>query len=177
MSIEDVLSRVNPNMARFMASYVTAFLVFALIARWYVWPNIKDRRAKAALTPLLLYSCLRVNGLMFLMPGLASPDLPAGFAAPTAYGDFTAVCLALIALFFVRTGSVLALPMVWLFNIEGTLDLLYANVATFKYQVDPTQLGVSYYLAAVNVPAELTVHVVIFAYLLRAAGRSGERPA
>jgi hypothetical protein len=44
-----------------------------------------DRDPKIALTPLLLYACLRVNGLMFLMPGLVSPDLPAAFAVPVAY--------------------------------------------------------------------------------------------
>src|SRR5262252_7528167 len=98
------------NMIHFMFSYVVAFIVLGLVAAWYVWPNIKDRAPKAALTPLLLYSCLRVNGLMFLMPGLVSPDLPAAFAVPTAYGDLTAVILALLALACVRFESSLAVP-------------------------------------------------------------------
>jgi hypothetical protein len=59
--------------------------------------------------------------------------------------------------------------MVWLFNIVGLLDLIYANISTFKDRVDPTYLGVSYYLAVLNVPAMVVVHVVIFAYLLRRA--------
>jgi len=167
-SLREFLSHGNGNLIHFMISYVVAFIAFGLIARWYVWPNIKDRRASEALTPLLLYSCLRINGLMFLMPGLVSSDLPSAFAVPTAYGDAGAVLLALVALAFVRAESALALPAVWLFNIEGTLDLVYAYVATFKDHVDPVQLGASYYLAAVNVPAELTVHAIIYAYLLRA---------
>jgi hypothetical protein len=157
----------NANMIHFMISYTVAFIALALVAQWYVWPSIKDRVPKVALTPLLLYSCLRVNGLMFLMPGLVSPDLPSAFAVPTAYGDLTAVILALIALACVRAETSLALPMVWLFNIEGTLDLVYANISTLRDHVDPTLLGASYYLAAINVPAELIVHVTIFAYLLR----------
>ena len=164
------------NMIHFMFSYVVAFIVLGLVAAWYVWPNIKDRAPKAALTPLLLYSCLRVNGLMFLMPGLVSPDLPAAFAAPTAYGDLTAVILALLALPFVRAESRLALPLVWLFNIEGTLDLVYANISTFRDHVDPTLLGAAYYLAAINVPAEFTIHFVIFAYLLRCHSRTKGDP-
>src|SRR5579862_1111030 len=163
------MPHVNANMIHFMISYVVAFIAFILIAIWYIWPNIKDRAPKVALTPLLLYSCLRVNGLMFLMTGLVSSDLPSGFAVPTAYGDFTAVALSLISLLFLRIGSFLALPLVWLFNIEGTLDLIYANFATFKYHVDPIQLGTAYYLAAINVPAEMIVHAIIFAYLLRLA--------
>jgi hypothetical protein len=158
----------SANLVHFFISYAVAFIALGLTAAWYVWPSIKDRSPKAALTPLLLYSCLRVNGLMFLMPGLVSPDLPRDFAVPTAYGDLTAVILALIALAFVRTKSALALPMVWLFNIEGTLDLVYANISTFKDNVDPAQLGASYFLPAINVPAELIIHVMIFAYLLRA---------
>lgn len=52
---------------------------------------------------------------------------------------------------------------------------MHANISTFKDRVDPTYLGVSYYLAALNVPAMVVVHVVIFAYLLR-GGVSKSRP-
>jgi hypothetical protein len=158
---------ITANQFHFFISYAVAFLVFGLIGKWYVWPSIKDRTPKSALTPLLLYACLRVNGLMFLMPGLVSPDLPRAFAVPTAYGDLTAVVLALLALACLRTDSAAAVPMLWVFNIVGLLDLIYANISTFKDHVDPTQLGTSYYLAVINVPAMVVVHVLIFAYLLR----------
>ena len=104
---------------------------------------------------------------MFLMPGLVSPGLPKAFAVPTAYGDLTAASLALLALWPVRSERAAMIPMVWLFNIVGTVDLVYANISSLKDNVDPTYLGVSYYLAVLNVPAMLAVHVVIFAYLLR----------
>jgi hypothetical protein len=110
---------------------------------------------------------------MFLMPGLVSPNLPPAFAVPTAYGDLTAVVLALVALACIRVESSAAVPMLWTFNIIGLLDLLYANVSTFKDKVDPAQLGASYYLAALNVPAMIVVHTVIFAYLLRLGRRVG----
>ncbi len=158
---------LSGNHIRYFISYSVAFLTFGLIARWYLWPAMKDRTPKIALTPLLLYACLRVNGLMFLMPGLVSPELPRAFAVPTAYGDLTAVFLALLALWPVRTENAFAVPMVWLFNIVGLLDLVYANISTFKDHVDPTYLGVSYYLAVLNVPAMVVVHVLIFVYLLR----------
>jgi|SRR5215831_14470487 len=158
---------VSENLLHYFIGYAEAFVVFGLIAKWYLWPAIKDRVPKMALTPLLLYACLRVNGLMFLMPGLVSPELPKAFALPTAYGDLTAAVLALLALWPLRTEKAIALPMVWFFNIVGLLDLIYANVSTFKDHVDPTYLGVSYYLAAVNVPAMMVVHVLIFIYLFR----------
>lgn len=158
---------LSGNLFRFFICYMVAFLAFGLIVKWYLWPAIKDRAPKVALTPLLLYACLRVNGLMFLMPGLVSQDLPRAFAVPTAYGDLTAASLALLALWLLRNEHAAAIPMIWLFNILGLLDLIYANVSTFKDHVDPTYLGVSYYLAALNVPAMIVVHVMIFAYLLR----------
>jgi hypothetical protein len=78
---------------------------------------------------------------MFLIPGLVSPELPSAFAVPTAYGDLTAVILALLALASVRFESALAVPMLWLFNIVGLLDLIYANISTFKDHVDPAWLA------------------------------------
>jgi len=159
--------QLSANHIHFFISYAVAFLVFGLIANWYIWPSIKDRPPKSALPPFLLYACLRVNGLMFLMPGLVSPELPRAFAVPTAYGDLTAVVLALLALGCVRYENAAAVPMLWLFNVAGLLDLIYANLSTFKDQVDPVYLGVSYYLLVLNVPAMVVVHVLIFAYLLK----------
>ena len=157
----------------FFVSYTIAFLVFGLIGKWYLWPALKERDFKSALSPLLLYACLRVNGLMFLMSGLVSPQLPKAFAQPTAYGDLTAAILALIALGSVRSGLAAALPMVWLFNVVGISDLIYANISTFKDHVDPVQLGTAYYLAVLNVPAMVVVHILIFTYLLRRRAPAG----
>ena len=158
---------LSDNQLHYLASYVVAFVAFGLIGRWYLWPALKDRAPRTALTPLLLYASFRVNGLMFLMPGLVSAQLPKAFAIPTAYGDLAAAVLALIALWLVRLENTAAIPLVWLFNIAGLLDLVYANISTFKDHVDPIYLGVSYYLAAINVPAMVVVHVLIFAYLFR----------
>lgn len=168
--------QISANHIHFFISYAVAFVVFGLIGKWYVWLAIKDRAPEVALTPLLLYACLRVNGLMFLMPGVVSPELPRAFAVPTAYGDVTAAMLALLAVAGLRSRSILAQPMVWLFNIVGFVDLVYANISTFKDNVDPVQLGASYYLAVLNVPAMLVVHVMIFVYLLRWRPKGAESP-
>ena len=158
---------VSANLIHYFISYAVAFIVFGLIAKWYLWPIIKDRPPASALPPFLLYACLRVNGLMFLMPGLVSPELPQAFAVPTAYGDLTAAVLSLVALACIRYDSRAAVPMLWLFNVVGLLDLVYANISSIKDSVDPTLLGASYYPAVVNVPAMAVVHVMIFAYPLR----------
>ena len=157
----------STNQVYYMTSVLVALLGFTLVAKWYLWPAIKNRPPPTALSPLFLYACLRVNGLMFLMPGLVSSQLPHAFAVPTAYGDLAASLLALIALFCVRSGNAAALPMTWLFNVVGLSDLVYATFSSFRDHVDPTYLGTSYYLAVINVPAMIVAHIVIFAYLLR----------
>ena len=72
--------QLSDNQIHYFISYAVAFLVSGCIANWYLWPAIKDRAPKAALTPLLLYACVRVNGLMFLMPGLVSRERTHAFA-------------------------------------------------------------------------------------------------
>jgi len=165
----------SSNQIHFFISYAVAFLVLGLVAKWYLWPRVRDLAPKSALPPFLLYACLRINGLMFLMPGLVSSELPSAFAVPTAYGDVTAAALALVALAALRYESGTAVPLLWLFNTVGILDLVYANISTFRDHVDPAFLGVSYYLAVLNVPAMVVVHVMIFVYLLRDARASADR--
>jgi hypothetical protein len=57
------------------------------------------------------------------------------------------------------------------------LDLVYANISTFRDHVDPVQLGVSYYLAVVNVPAMVVIHIMIFAYLLNPRSTASAQPS
>jgi hypothetical protein len=47
----------------------------------------------------------RFFGLVFIVPGVFGPDLPAGFAITAAYGDFATGLLAMLALVTVRTRS------------------------------------------------------------------------
>ncbi len=61
---------ITDNHVYFFICYATSFLVMALIGKWYLYPAVKKLPLKIALTPLLLYACLRVNGLTFLMPGV-----------------------------------------------------------------------------------------------------------
>jgi hypothetical protein len=58
------------------------------------------------------------------VPGVVSPDLPAAFARPAAYGDLIAAVLALLAL--AGLWSRLGIVLVWVFNLWGSADLLYA---------------------------------------------------
>ena len=49
----------------------------------------------------------RFFGLVFIVPGVVGPNLPAGFATFAAYGDFATGVLAMLALLTVEDASAL----------------------------------------------------------------------
>ena len=57
-----------------------------------------------------------------------------------------------------------AILIVWIFNIEGTLDLLNAVTQGLRYTQDG-QLAATYFIPAVIVPALLVSHVMLFILL------------
>jgi hypothetical protein len=149
-----------------------SLLVFGIAARIYVVPRMSQLSDRTILVPILLLQSLRHLGLMFLTPGATYPGLPAEFARPAAFGDLTAAVLALIALAAVVTGSRAARPLLWIFNIEGTLDFLQAIVLSNKYGADP-YMGPAYWIPAFWVPMLLVGHYLIFVLLLRPRTQRG----
>jgi hypothetical protein len=105
-------------------------------------------------------------GMVFLVPGVVAQPLPVAFANPAAYGDLLAGVLALLAFVALRANWSGALPLVWLFNIVGTVDLLYAvTVGTLNDAA--SQMGSTWYIPTFIVPLLLVTHFMIFARLLR----------
>jgi len=105
---------------------VLSTLVFWIAARIYVLPRLDELGPRTVLLPILLLHAFRHLGLMFLAPGATYSGIPAAFAYPAAIGDLLAAVLALAALLAVATNARIARFLVWIFNIEGTLDLLDA---------------------------------------------------
>jgi hypothetical protein len=140
---------------------------YSLIGRFYVASRLAALPLSAALTPLLLLHAFRHVGMVFLVPTVVGPALPAAFAVPAAYGDLLATLLALLAIAALRNSWTLAIPLVWLFNVEGTLDLVNAFYQGFTNNV---QLGAAYYIPTFAVPALFVTHAMIFAMLIRRAG-------
>src|SRR6201984_3641874 len=81
----------------------------------YIGPVLRERPSPENLKPILLLHGFRFLGLAFVVPGVVSPELPAAFGQPVAYGDFITAILALLALATLgtRTGTALT----WGFNI------------------------------------------------------------
>ena len=142
-----------------------SFIAWGLVVAWYLWPELRRQPRAEALRPLLLLHSFRFIGLAFLVPGVVSPDLPAAFARPAAYGDLIAAILALLALAALR--SRLGLPLVWVFNLWGSADLLYAFYQGNSVGLVPGQLGAAYFIVVVIVPLLFITHGLVFRLLLQ----------
>ena len=159
------------ELAYFGVCVVVSGVVFLLVGLWYVLPRLSVLALPAALTPLLLFSAFRVNGLFFLVPGVASPDLPRGFALPTAYGDAASAILAVVAVVVLRYRPSAGVALTWLYSVLGSLDLFNALTQVVIQGVTPAQLAATWILAAINVPALVVVHLLLFVLLLGARSK------
>ena len=114
--------------ALFGLSVLFSFLAFGLVAKLYIWPRLRSLDRNKALLPLVVPHTFRFIGLSFLVPGVVSPSLPSAFAVPAAYGDLVAAILALAASTALSKRWALAMSLVWLFNLWGAADLLFAFI-------------------------------------------------
>lgn len=156
-----------PPIALFGISIAFSFAAWGLVTAHAILPALRDRSRVDALRPLLILHCFRFIGLSFLIPGVVSPELPASFAFDAAYGDLAAAILALLTLATLRTS--LGIPLVWIFNVWGTFDLLNAFYQGNAGALIPGQLGAAYFIPTAIVPFALITHGLIFWILLREA--------
>ena len=110
----------------------------------------------------------RFFGLVFILPGVVGPNLPAGFATFAAYGDFAAGVLAILALLTVRIR-----PLFWLFivafNLVGVVDIIvdYYHAIRAGLPAVAGQLGATYAIPIIYVPLLMITHFVAFYWLVR----------
>lgn len=117
--------------------------VFYVAARLYLLPRLGELRPRSILLPILLLHSLRHLGLMFLL--------------------LTAL-LAFVSIPAVARDWKIGRPLVWVFNIFGTLDLLLAITLATIYDA-AVFMGPAYWIPAFWVPALLVTHYVTFIVL------------
>jgi len=146
-------------------SIVMGIISYSLMAKWYVMPWARQQPLREALTSLLFLHTFRYIGMAFIIEGVTAQALDVRFADPAAYGDLLAAVLALLAIVALRQNWHLAIPLVWIFNIVGAVDLLNALTKGIMYTTDG-HMGATYFIPAMIVPALLVTHVMIFQLLL-----------
>lgn len=139
-------------------------LVIWVAARIYLLPKLHALKPQNVVIPILLLHSFRHLGLMFLTRGATYAGIPPEFAYPAAFGDLVAAVLALAAVFVVTRNSKAGKPLVWIFTVEGTLDLLVAIALATVYDAQP-YMGPAYWIPALWVPALLVTHYITFLVL------------
>ena len=144
--------------------YVACLLCFST----YALPRLKSMDRMEAQRVIATIHSFRFFGLVFILPGVVGPNLPAAFAAFAAYGDFATGILALLALLTVRVR-----PLFWLFvvafNLVGTVDILfdYYHAVEGGLPALAGQLGAAYVIPIIYVPVLMITHILAFYWLLR----------
>ena len=141
-------------------------LIFWIAARIYLLPKLPELSPQAVLLPILLLHSFRHLGLMFLAPSATYPGIPLQFAYPAAFGDLLAAVLALAAIPALIKGLKSARALVWVFNVEGTIDLIAAIITATAYGAS-LYMGAAYWIPAFWVPALLVTHYVTFIVLVK----------
>jgi len=141
-------------------------VVFYVAARIYLLPRLAALEPGKVLVPILLLHSLRHLGLMFLTRGAVYAGMPPQFAYPAALGDLATAILAFACIPLVRRDWETARPLVWIFNVFGSLDLLNAIALATVYGA-PVTMGPAYWIPAFWVPGLLVTHYVTFIILSR----------
>jgi hypothetical protein len=157
-----------PSKALIGISALASFIAFGRIIQLYIWPRLRQMSREDALNALVAPHMLRFAGLSFLMPGVVSPTLSPAFAKPAAYGDFVAGLLAMVASYALSARASWAIAMVWILNIEGAADLLFAYYqGVIGVGLPPGALGAAFYIPTVIVPPLLLTHALMLRMLLQ----------
>lgn len=149
----------------FVTQLTLSIIVFLLIAKWFVGPWLAEKPIHVALLVLTFPHAMRHVGLSFLVPGLVDDSLHESFAGLAAYGDFATGLMALVALLALRHRWGFAIPLVWLFNIVGTVDLVNA----LRQAENVPLLQTTWYIPTFFVPLLLVTHFLMLVRLFQHA--------
>ena len=110
----------------------------------------------------------RFFGLVFIVPGVVGPNLPAGFATFAAYGDFATGLLAILALLTVSARPLFRLFVI-AFNVVGAGDIIidYYDGAQLGLPALAGQLAAAYAIPIIYVPILMITHFAAFYFLAR----------
>ena len=152
----------------FRIHLVLGYVDWLLCFSAYIWPKLKLMERVGAHRAIATLHSFRFFGLVFILPGVVGPNLPAAFATFAAYWDLATGVLAILALLTVRIR-----PLFWLlvaaFNLVGVVDLIldYYHATQVGLPALAGQLGAAYAIPIIYVPVLMITHVVAFYLLLR----------
>src|SRR5215468_3664561 len=152
----------------FQIHLVLGYVPWLLCFGAYIWPRLKAMDRVEAQRAIATLHSFRFFGLVFLVPGVVGANLPAGFAEFAAYGDLATGILAMLALLTVRLRP-LFWPLVVAFNLVGAIDIIvdYYHGNQLGLATLAGELGATYWIPILYVPALMITHFAAFYLLVR----------
>jgi hypothetical protein len=158
----------------FQIQLVLGYVAWLLCFGVYVLPRFKSMDRFEAQRAIAALHSFRFFWLVFILPGVVGPSLPADFAVFAAYWDLATGVLAMAALLTARIR-----PLFWLFvvafNLVGIVDLIfdYSHAMQVGLPAMAGQMGAAYAIPIIYVPLLMITHVAAFDLLMRPQSEAG----
>jgi hypothetical protein len=152
----------------FQLHLVLGYVAWLLCFGVYILPKLRSMGRVEAHRAIATLHSFRFFGLVFILPGVVGPNLPASFATFAAYGDLATGLLAMLALLTMRIR-----PLFWLFvvafNFVGAADIIldYYHAIQVGLPALAGQLASTYAIPVIYVPLLMITHFVAFYWLVR----------
>jgi hypothetical protein len=152
----------------FLIQLVLGYVAWLFCFRVYILPRLRSLDRVETHRAIATLHSFRFFGLVFILPGVIGPNLPTGFAAFAAYGDFATGLLAMLALLTVRIR-----PLFWVsvaaFNLVGAADLIFDYYHAIRAGLPELagQLASTYVIPIIYVPLLMITHAVALYWLVR----------
>ena len=152
----------------FQVHLVSGYVAWGLCFGAFIVPWLSSMPRATAFRAMAMLHSFRFFGLVFIVPGVVGPDLPAGFTTFAALGDLATGVLAMLAVATIRIR-----PLFWssvvAFNLVGAADLIidYGHAVEFNLPAQAGQLGAAWAIPILYVPALMISHLLAFYWLVR----------
>lgn len=157
-----------PPVTLFRIHLILGYVACLLWFGTYILPKLRLMGRFEAHRAIATLHSFRFFGLVFILPGVVGPNLPADFATFAAYGDLATGLLALLALLTARVR-----PLFWsfvvAFNVVGVTDIIvdYYHATQANLPAVAGQLGATYAIPIIYVPMLMITHAVALYWLVR----------
>lgn len=151
----------------FWIQLLTSVGVFSVVTKWYVWPVLVKLPRGSVLVALFFVHVFRYVGMTELVTGMIDPKLPGEFVSSAAYGDLLEAALALLSIIALRHNWRFALPLAWVANTWGFVDLLNGVRGVLQLNVPGYNLSTLWYVYTFYAPVVLISHLMIFWVLIK----------
>ena len=98
---------------------------------------------------------------------MVDPKLPGEFRSSAAYGDLLEAALAFASIFALRGNWRIAIPLVWVANTWGFVDLLNGVRGVIELNVPRFNLATLWYIYTFYAPLVVVSHLMIFLILVK----------